>query len=222
MRRLLQQTGLAEKRITCEEALLGGFLFAKCHHMTADFVMVGERLDTLLRKASVQLQMERLHESPDAYKREVQEAIQQENSVAATYFDLGFSCYAVTLAFGTYPIPSSDAEARNAIASDRTLRKPGGWFLGALQDAGLSPDEVERFYLEKIVPWLYEEGLRRWVGHEDMAVMSDLRFMAARPDKDAAADSPRSRLRDASRTFCTKIPLVGEPLAILVFGREHK
>ena len=63
MRRLLQQTGLAEKRITCEEALLGGFLFAKCHHMTAGFVMVGEKLDALLRKASVQLQIERLHES---------------------------------------------------------------------------------------------------------------------------------------------------------------
>ena len=209
---------MAEKRMSCAEALSAGFLYAKCHHMSGAFVEVGGRLDQLLRKASTSFDAQRQHESPEDYKKELRSKIKQENSRAAHFFELGFSCYAVTLAYGTYPVPSSSDEARAVLATDKTLRRPSGWFIGALTDIGFTTDQAESFWQERIVPWLHEDGLRRWISNEDMAVMSDLKVIAANVDKDYGKDSPRARLRAATRSLVCKLPVFGEPLAIMIFG----
>ena len=220
MRPLLQRAGLAEKRITCADGLNAGFLYAKCHHMPAGFVLVGDRLSALLAKADATFQPARQHDAPEQYKRELGAVIAKENFKAAKYFELGFSCYAVTLAFGTYPKPTSEAEAQEALDNDRILRKPAGWFLGSLTDIGLSQDLARSIFSEEVIPWLVEDRLRKWVGDENMAILALLGEHATKADGEAASDSPQSRLKMAGKSLVSKVPVFGEPLSILLFGTK--
>ncbi len=221
MRKLLQRVGIAEKRVSCADALTAGFLYAKCHHMSAGFVLVGDRLDQILKKADAGFDAQRQHESPEAYKKELRATIEQENQDASFFFELGFACYAVTLAYGAYPKVLSTEETRSVLATDTNLRRPSRWFIAGLTDIRFTPDEAEKFWLERIVPWLYEDGLRRWVGDENMAVMSDLQVLAIKADNEAGKDSPSARLKAATRSLVGKLPIVGEPLAILLFGTKE-
>lgn len=220
MRVALQRTGLAEKRITCANALRAGFLYAKCHHMPAGFVLVGDQLNALLSKADASFQPSRQHESPEDYKKELRAAIAKENPKAANYFELGFACYAVTLSFGTYPKPTSETEAQAALDNDHLLRKPAGWFLGSLADVGLPQEAARTLFSAEVVPWLVEDRLRRWVGDENMALLGLLTEHAAKADSETAADSPQTRLKLAARSLVGKIPIFGEPLSILLFGTK--
>ena len=220
MRAILQRTGLAEKRVTCANALRAGFLYAKCHHMPAGFVIVGDELNALLSKADASFDPSRQHEAPEEYKKVLRSAIAKENAQAANYFDLGFSCYAVTLSFGTYPKPTSESQAQAALDNDRLLRKPAGWFLGSLVDIGLTQDAARALFTAEVVPWLAEDRLRRWIGDENMALFGLLAEHAAKADGETATDAPKMRLKLAAKSLVGKIPIFGEALSILLFGAK--
>ena len=188
--------------------------------MPAGFVLVGEKINTIIAKADAIFDPTRQHEDPEGYKNEIRSAILKENAQAANYFDLGFSCYAVTLSFGTYPKPASETEAQISLDNDRLLRKPAGWFLASLIDVGFSQESARSLYSEEVVPWLTEDRLRRWVGDENMALLSLLGESAAKADVETASDAPKARLKLAAKSVIGKIPIFGEALGILLFGTK--
>ena len=220
MRSVLQASGIAERRLSCKDALLCGFYYAKCHHLGQGFAMCGEEFNQLLARASATFDIEKQQEEPDAYKKSIRAAIQKENDKAGNYFDLGFGCYAVTLSFGTHEKPSSLEAAQSFLDNDPMLRRPAGWFLGSLLDVGYSQDQARKVFDDDIVPWLIEERLRRWISNKDMPPMGVLTEIATKADNELAADSPKSRLRAAGKSLVGKVPVVGEPLSILLFGQK--
>lgn len=220
MRSVLQATGLAERRLSCQEALLCGFFYAKCHHLGAGFLICGEAFNRLLAKADTSFDLERQQDNPDLYKKEIRAAIQKENDKAGNYFDLGFGCYAVTLFYGSHEKPTSTEEAQYFCDNDPLLRRPTGWFLGSLLDIGCSQDQARKIYDDDVVPWLVEDRLRRWMSNEDMPLMGVLKEFAVKIDSELKADSPQSRLKAAGKSLLGKIPVVGEPLSILLFGQK--
>lgn len=220
MRAALQATGLAEKRLSCQEALLCGFFYAKCHHLGSGFVICGETFNSLLAKADASFDLEKQQGNPDSYKKEIRAAIQKENDKAGNLFDLGFGCYAVTLAFGSHEKPSSTEEAQHFVDHDPLLRRPAGWFLGSLLDVGCTQDQARKIYDDDVAPWLVEDRLRRWMSNEEMPLMGVLKEIAAKTDGELKADSPQSRLKAAGKSLVGKIPVVGEPLSILLFGQK--
>ena len=50
--------------------------------------------------------------------------------------------------------------------------------------------------------------------------MGVLTEIATKADNELAADSPKSRLRAAGKSLVGKVPVVGEPLSILLFGQK--
>jgi hypothetical protein len=94
----------------------------------------------------------------------------------------------------------------------------GSNLVATLMDIGWSPDEAESFYLEKIIPFLYDPGLRKWVDNPNMAVMSDLRHKAKATDSALALDSDPKRVVGAVRALVSELPIIGKALEILLFG----
>ena len=90
--------------------------------------------------------------------------------------------------------------------------------IGCLQDIGWSPDDCEAFYVDKIVPFLYDAGHRKWVDNPAMAPMSDLKFKAKALDTELSKDSDAKRITGARRALVSEIPVVGKALEILIFG----
>lgn len=220
MRTALQAAGLAEKRLSCQEALLCGFFYGKCHHLGAGFAICGDAFNHLLAKADTSFDLEKQQANPEQYKKEIRSAIEKENDRAANYFDLGFGCYAVTMSFGSYEKPTSTEEAQHFLDNDPLLRRPAGWFLGSLLDVGCGQDHARKIFDDDVVPWLVEDRLRRWMSNEDMPLMGVLKELAAKTDSEIKSDSPQSRLKEAGKSLIGKLPVVGEALSILLFGKK--
>lgn len=89
---------------------------------------------------------------------------------------------------------------------------------GALQDIGWPNDKIESFHNEKLVPFLYEQSLRKWVGDPNMAVMFDLEYEAKELDKVDQQDNSESRIKLAIKELISHIPIIGKALAVLIFG----
>ena len=220
MRTVLQATGLAEKRLSCQEALLCGFFYGKCHHLGAGFTLCGDTFNRMLAKADTFFDLEKQQANPESYKKQIRAAIEKENNKAGNYFDLGFGCYAVTMSFGSYEKPTSSEEAQHFLDHDRLLRRPAGWFLGSLLDIGCTQDQARKIFDDDVVPWLFEDRLRRWMSNEDMPLMGVLKEFAVKTDGDIKADSPQARLKEAGKSLISNLPVVGESLSILLFGKK--
>lgn len=104
---------------------------------------------------------------------------------------------------------------------DDEVRKMGSNILATLIDIGWSPDDAETFYVEKVVPFLYDPGHRKWVDNPEMAVMSDLRHKAKELDSQLSQDSDSKRVTGAVRALVSELPVVGKALEILLFGAKE-
>ena len=133
----------------------------------------------------------------------------------------GIGVFTNTALLGFDLVATSDAEGRAVLARD-DVRNTGAILISALEDLGWSPDLIEPFFLEKIVPHLHEKSLRKWVFALNMAVMSDLRSIASEADKANAVSTGEERAVGASKALIESIPFVGKAIAILVFGEKKK
>lgn len=220
MRTALQAIGIAERRLSCSDALLCGFFYAKCHHLGDGYATCGTTFNQLLAKADAMFDLTKQSAEPETYKKKLRAAIQRENDKAGNYFDVGFGCYAVSMSFGSHKKPTSTEEAQSFLDSDPLLRRPAGWFLGSLLDVGCTQDQARKIFDDDVVPWLIDDRLRRWMSNHEMPLMGVLKELADKADSEIATDSPKSRLRAASKSLVGKVPIFGEPLSILLFGQK--
>ena len=133
----------------------------------------------------------------------------------------GVGVFTNTALLGFDLVATSDSEGRAVLARD-DVRNTSAILISALEDLGWSPDRIEPFFLEKIVPHLHERTLRKWVFALNMAVMSDLRAIAVEADKANALSTGEERAFAASKALIESIPYVGRAIAILVFGEKKK
>jgi hypothetical protein len=200
--------------------LLAGFAFGlRWKHAPRPTANL-DQLVTLLTE--LKLPLEKLDALEDDRERlnAVSEKLRNERPGLEHWFKLGLWTFACTWILGSERYAPNTDTARALLREDDEVRKACSNLLGTLIDLGWSPDEAEKFYLDKFVPFLYDDGHRKWVDNPDMGVMSDLRHKAKQLDSQLAQDSDARRLTGATRALVSELPVVGKALEILIFGAK--
>jgi hypothetical protein len=221
--------GVVDSKTTREEILRSGFIFGAWtrSEMTGlwsvreiDESKELEYLENFLEKIGIKLEELRNLENDTKRLEIISESLAKQKDEFKFWFKLGLWTYLYTWLLGFDYNATETEEARYLIRENTDIRKAGSNFIGCLQDLDWSPDKIETFNLEKMIPFLWENDLRKWVGHPDMAVMSDLRYEAKVLDKKDKEDNSESRFKLALKELVSGIPVVGKSLGVLIFGNK--
>lgn len=214
----LKNAGLLHARLTMEESLRSGFIFGLWTFNYCTEVLQLDFLQVCLNKIGLELKDISAIEDQFQKNKAVTDILAKERKNLDTWFDIGFWTYCYTRALGHDNFAFDTDTARNLIRTDPTIRKTGSFFIECLIKIGWSPDKVENFNLEKLIPFLYEPDLRKWVGHPNMAVMTDLVYEAQQADKEFKTEPKNNRILLAIKELIATIPIVGKSLSVLIFG----
>jgi hypothetical protein len=222
LRNVAAQAGFVIPALSYEDAVEGGYLCGLWWLTPYNYVRYQAKLDGFLEKADLSVQ--KLANVPGGnreWKQAITSALAEQSQQHVKWFEVGFACFGAAWTFGDQMCAADTATAR-AIIGHGDGRRIGGMLLGALIDVNQSPDQAEAFFLEKIVPMLYEPSLRKWAGTPDLPALQDLKYIARNaPIVMRDSDRRGHRLAAAVRAFVEEIPIFGKPLAILLFGSKH-
>jgi hypothetical protein len=218
--KLLKSVGVVQTRLKYEETLVAGFAYGLwwkyAPRPTADL----DKLSAFL--GVIGITFADLNELPSDRERlnQIAEKLEAERSGLQHWFKLGLWTFGNTWLLGANRFADDTESVRSLIREDDDVRKMGGNLLATLIDIGWSPDDAETFYVEKLVPFLYDPGHRKWVDNPEMAVMSDLRHKAREIDAQLSQDNDSKRVTGAARALVAELPVVGKALEILLFGAK--
>jgi hypothetical protein len=162
---------------------------------------------------------------PQQWLSRLKEILRSEGEKVPSWFELGHVCFAVTWTFGAEGAkfarmagrsPVQD-EVRAMLRENSVVRQAAARFNEVYMECGYSPDETEKFLLEKLVPFLYDVGHQKWVNSPHIPVMQDLQFAAREKDK-VLRDFAHERTYGALKMGLESIPFVGKAVARLLFG----
>lgn len=144
-------------------------------------------------------------------------ALKEISPAHEAWLRVGFYLFRTTVCLGFDLFARDDGEAKGILGqADNRVSLVG--FMGGLNDLKWSPDRNEKFFQEKIIPFLYDSGHRRWVFSEDMGVMSDLRFLAVDEDSRLEPPDAKSRFIAALKELVRSVPYIGPVLVVLIWG----
>lgn len=218
----LKAAGVTGSRLRYEETLNAGFVFGMWCRARLRPNSMSEDLTAFLGRLN--LRTAELIELPDDQNRlaMVSASLERERDGLGDWFQVGLWTFATTWILGEEKYAATTEAARSLIRDDDEVRKSSSSLLDQLIKIGWSPDEAENFYLQKIVPFLYEEDLRKWVRNPEMAPMHDLRYKARQLDLALKTDSDSKRLAGALRALIAEIPVAGKALEIMIFGTKKE
>jgi len=216
----LKSVGIVQSRLHYLETLDCGFAFGLWWKYHPRPIEGQERLASLLSHIGLSLDHLRSLTSDRERLARISEKLEQERPGLQHWFKLGMWVFANTWLLGSERYADTTESARSLIREDSEVRAMSSNLVGCLQDIGWSPDNYENFYVEKVVPFLYDPGHRKWVDNPSMAVMSDLRFKAQALDAELGKDGDSKRFTSATRALVSELPVVGKALEILLFGAK--
>ena len=218
--KVLKSAGVVQSRLKYDETLVAGFAFGLQWKYSPKATAKLDDLSSFLTAIGTSLaEIEALPNDRERLNR-VSEKVEAERSGLQHWFKLGLWIFGNTWLLGANRFTDDTDSARNLMREDDEVRRMGGNLLSTLIDIGWSPDDAENFYVEKLVPFLYDPGHRKWVDNPDMAVMSDLRHKAKQLDSQLSQDSDAKRVTGAARALVSELPIVGKALEILLFGAK--
>lgn len=218
--KVLKSAGILQSRLRYEETLENGFAFGLWWKYYPRPSKGEEQLATFLSRINLTKDKLRAFDSDRVRLDTISEKLERERVGLQHWFKLGLWLFANTWLLGSEQYADTTESARALVRDDLEVRAIGSNLMGCLQDIGWSPEECENFYIEKIVPFLYDPGHRNWVDNPAMAVLSDLKFKAKALDADLNKDSDTKRITGATRALISEIPVVGKALEILIFGAK--
>jgi hypothetical protein len=216
----LVKLGVVDSKVNCEESLRSGFVFGLWTRYEMKEVQEVDYLESFLKKVGVDIEELRKLENDTERLELTTEVLSKQKNEFKLWFKVGLWTYIYTWLLGHDYSATETEEARLLIQENIDIRKAGSSFIVCLQDLDWSPDKIESFNLDKLIPFLWEEGLRKWTGNPDMAVMSDLRYEARLLDLKAKEDNTESRVKSALKEGISGIPVVGKSIAIMIFGNK--
>ncbi len=216
----LVKLGVVDSKISCEESLRSGFIFGLWTRHAMKEVQEVDYLEVFFKKIGVDIEELRKLENDTERLELLTEVLSNEKNEFKLWFKVGLWTYIYTWLLGHDYHATETEAARSLISENPDTRKAGSNFIGNLQDLDWSPDKIESLNLDKIIPFLWEEGLRKWAGNPDMAVMSDLRYEARLLDLKAKEDNTEIRVKSALKEFVSGLPVVGKSIAIMIFGNK--
>jgi hypothetical protein len=154
----LKSAGVVQSRLKYEDTLVAGFAFGLwwkyAPRPTPDF----DKLSTFVR--AIGTSIDELQALPTDRERldAVSDKLEAERSGLQHWFKLGLWTFGNTWILGADRYATDTETARKLLRDDHEVKKMGGSLLDTLMDIGWSPDEAEKFYLEKVVPFLYDPG----------------------------------------------------------------
>ncbi len=214
----LKSAGIVQSRLRYEETLENGFAFGLWWKYDPRPSEGQEQLSAFLSRINLTTDGLRALDGDCARLAVISEKLEQERAGLQHWFKLGLWLFGNTWLLGSERYADTTESARDLIRDDLEVRAMGSNFIGCLQDIGWSPEDCENFYVDKIVPFLYDPGHRKWVDNPAMAVLSDLKFKAKALDAELSKDSDTKRIIGATRALISEIPVVGKALEILIFG----
>jgi hypothetical protein len=218
--KLLKSAGVVQTRLKYEETLVAGFAFGLWWKYAPRPTVDLDRLSAFL--GAIGIAFSDLNALPNDRERLnlIAERLDAERSGLQHWFKLGLWTFGNSWLLGANRFADDTEAARGLMREDDEVRKMGGNLMATLMDIGWPPDDAETFYVEKLVPFLYDPGHRRWVDNPEMAVMSDLRHKARELDAQLSGDSDSKRVTGAGRALVSELPVVGKALEILLFGAK--
>lgn len=218
--KVLKSAGVVQSRLKYDETLVAGFAFGLWWKHAPKATANLDKLSDFL--AAIGTSLAEIAALPSDRERlnHVSEKVEAERSGLQHWFKLGLWVFGNTWLLGANRFADSTDSARSLIREDDEVRKMGSNLLGTLMNIGWSPDDAENFYVEKLVPFLYDPGHQKLVDNPDMAVMSDLRHKARQLDSQLSQDSDAKRITGAARALVSELPIVGKTLEILLFGTK--
>jgi hypothetical protein len=216
----LKSIGVVQSRLKHETVLVAGFAFGLQWKYAPRPTAKLDELVGLLGK--LKLSLEQLRDLANDRERlnVVSERLLSERPGLEHWFKLGLWVFACTWILGSERYAPDTDTAQALLREDVEVRKACSSLLAALIDIGWSPDDAEKFYLDKVVPFLYDNDHRKWVDNPDMGVMSDLLHKAKQLDSQLSQDSDTRRITGATRALVAELPIVGKALEILIFGAK--
>ena len=216
----LKSIGIVKSRLRHEETLDCGFVFGLWWKYDPRPTEGLERLASFF--ALIGLSLERLRSLSGDRERLalISEKLEQERPGLQYWFKLGLWVFSNTWLLGSERFADTTESARSLVREDPEVRAMGSNLIGCLQDIGWSPDDCEHFYVERVIPFVYDPGHRKWVDNLSMGAMSDLRFKAKALDAELGKDSDSKRVTGAARALVSELPVVGKALEILLFGAK--
>ena len=215
---VLRSAGIVQSRLRFEETLACGFAYGlwwKNEPRPSEGI---EKLEAFLLKIGLSFLQLRVALGDLERLAIVCDKLNKERAGLGNWFKLGLWVFANAWLLGSARYVNTTEAARELVREDSKVRAMGSNLIGALEDIGFSPEECEDFYVQKLVPFLYDEGHRKWVDNPSMAVMSDLRFKARSLDVELGKDSDGQRAKGAIRALISEIPVIGKSLEIVIFG----
>lgn len=137
------------------------------------------------------------------------------------WFCVGFFMFHTIAKLGFDLIALSTEEAR-AILSRGDVKKTTSNLIGGFEDLNWKPDKIEEFCLEKVYPFMWEPGLRKWVFDANMAIMSDLRHIATESDMKDEPSGVFERVIPAAKALIEEIPIIGKAVVVIIWGEKNK
>ncbi|AXY03066.1 hypothetical protein D1115_19250 [Vibrio alfacsensis] len=141
-------------------------------------------------------------------KRLVENRLEEQN----LWFRLGFTFY-YNLLWG-WELIALSPEERSAIFEREDSKKLLSQLYNVLEDLRWSPDNVELFVCEKLLPFLDEQGIRKWVFDQNMALMGDLKYQAREVDYRNEPPSTESKICESLKKVIEQIPVIGPIIVI--------
>lgn len=203
-----------------QESLKVGFTFA---FIATYGLTEGEEIDELNKKLrKLNLSFDSLNYIQDLKQRhdKIIESLKKENTDRDTWFNIGFWLFMYTRALGRDNFAASTEMAQDLLKHDKVIRKCGATLIEYLMEMGWSPDKVEKFNLNHLIPFLWDEGLRKYVESIHMVPVSVLLHEAKKSDQLDEKNSDTNRGVDAIKALVEEIPIVGKAIAIVVFGNR--
>lgn len=193
----LKRVGITRAKLSREESLRCGFIFGLWTFYNHTDVIELDFLQKCFKK--IGLNPTDIVEASNTYEKhkKVIDTLETERNNLDIWFDIGFWTFVYTRALGYDNFAADTETARSLIRTDETIRKAGSNLIEALIKVGWSPDKIEKFNLEKFIPFLHEGDLRKWVENPNMAVMSDLCYEARTIDKENNSDNRENRIISA-------------------------
>ena len=214
----LVRLGVLNSKFTRQEILRSGFIFGLWTRTGMQDVENIDSLSETLAKINLPLaNLQKLEDDKSRYSYVTCEFAKEKTDLKF-WFNIGLWTYIYTWLLGHDYYEKTTEKVRELLLQNADIRKAASNLAGALQDIGWSNDKIETFHNEKIVPFLYEQNLRKWVGNLDMAVMFDLEYEAKELDKVDKQDNSESRIKLATKELVSGIPWIGKALAVLIYG----
>ncbi|WP_278380107.1 hypothetical protein [Chryseobacterium arthrosphaerae] len=220
MNEFLKKMKILSPEMNRQESLKIGFIFAFISvHSLTDGEEVEELSSNLER---LKLSFDDLNNIHDLRERHnvIVDALKKEHGNREVWFNVGFWLFMYTWVLGRNNFALTTETVRDLLSNDKDIRKCGATLIEYLIEIRWTPDKIEEFNLNHLIPFLWDDRSRKYVGNIHMVPMSVLLHEAREKDIEDGVNSDTGKSIEVIKALIEEIPVVGKSISIVIWGNK--